>query len=216
LFQLEDGARLQLRDLKLSGAAAPRRPGNAVIRTSAKPMLINYAVDIEDCAFAEMASAPGFDIIATTPATLAETVRIVDTRVADVSGAVLAGHSENGKQGFYNAEHVLFEGLDVARVATIADLFRGGTDESTYGPQFTMTDSSIADSGPVLLSGVQEATITGNRFARSGGVRITHSVGSPHTEIAHNSFAATRAPVIEELHYTGPARALLADNRVSQ
>lgn len=216
LFQLEEGARLQLRDLKLSGAAAPRQPGNAMIRTSAKPMLVNYVLDIEDCAFGEMANAPGFDLIATTPATLAETIRIVDTRIANVSGAVLAGHSEKGKDGFYNAERVLFEGLDVVRAGTVADLFRGGTDESTYGPQFTMTESSIADSGPVLLSGVQETTITGNRFVRSGGVRVAHSVGSPHTEIAHNSFAATPAPAIEELHYTGPARALLADNRVSQ
>jgi poly(beta-D-mannuronate) lyase len=215
-FQLEDGARLQLRDLKLSGAAAPRQPGNAVIRTSAKPMLANYVVDIEDCAFAEMAGAPGFDVIATTPATLAETIRIVDTRFADISGAVLAGHSERGKQGLYNAERVVFQGLETARAATVADLFRGGTDESTYGPQFTMTDSSIADSGAVLLSGVQETVIAGNRFVRSGGVRVTHSVGSPRTEIAHNSFAATPAPVIEELHYTGPARVLLADNRVSQ
>lgn len=216
LFQLEDGARLQLRDLKLSGSAAPRQPGNAVIRTSAKPMLANYVVDIEDCAFAEMAGAPGFDVIATTPATLAETIRIVDTPIADVSGAVLAGHSEKGKQGLYNAEQVTFEGLEMARVAIVADLFRGGTDESTYGPQFTMTGSGIADSGAVLLSGVQETVITDNRFVRSGGVRVTHSVGSPRTEIVHNSFAATPAPVIEELHYTGPARVLLADNRVSQ
>lgn len=216
LFQLEDGASLQLRDLKLSGAAAPRQPGNAVIRTSARPMLVNYAVDIEDCDFRELAGAPGFDIIATSPATLAGSIRIVDTRFANVSGRLLAGHSETGKQGFYNAESVLFDGLDIAHVGTVADLFRGGTDESTYGPQFTMTGSSIADSGPVLLSGVQEATITGNRFVRSGGVRVAHSVGSPRTEVTGNSFTATPPPAIEELMYTGQARALLADNRVSQ
>lgn len=216
LFQLEDGGRLQLRDLRLSGSAAPRQPGNALIRSSAGPMLVNYVVDIEDCAFAEMAGAPGFDVIATSPATLAETIRIVDTRFADISGALLAGHSEKGKEGFYNAERVFFEGLDVTRTGTVVDLFRGGTDESTYGPQFTMTDSSVTDSGLVLLSGVQDAEITGNRFVRSGGVRVTHSVGSPHTGIARNSFAATPAPVVEELTYTGTARARLADNRVSQ
>jgi poly(beta-D-mannuronate) lyase len=216
LFQLEDGARLQLRGLTISGAAAPARAGNAVIRSSARPMLGNYVVDIEDCEFRDMAAPPGFDVIATTPATLAEAVRIANSRFADVSGAVLAGHSELGKEGFYNAERVVFDRVDFARVGTMADLFRGGTDESTYGPQFTMTGSIVRDSGPILLSGVQETAITGNRFSRSGGVRVTHSVGSPYTEIARNRFEATPPPEVRELSWTGPQRALLADNRVSQ
>jgi poly(beta-D-mannuronate) lyase len=216
LFQLEEGARLQLRGLKVSGGGARAQPGNAVIRTSARPMLGNYAVDIEDCTFGELAGAPGFDVITTSAATLAETVRIADSRFADVSGAVLAGHSETGKEGFYNVERVIFDRLDFARVGIIADLFRGGTDESTYGPRFTMTGSTVRDSGPLLLSGVQEARITENRFLRSRGIRVTHSVGSPHTEIARNGFEATPAPAVAELSWTGPARVRLADNRVSQ
>ena len=216
LFQLEDGGRLQLRGLKLSGAATSAQPGNAVIRSSARPMLGNYTVDIEDCLFSELASAPGFDVIATSPATLAETIRIANSRFADVSGAVLAGHSETGTEGYYNAERVVFDRVDFARVGIVADLFRGGTDESTYGPQFKMTGSTVRDSGPLLLSGVQEARITDNRFLQSGGIRVAHSVGSPHTEIARNSFEATPAPEVKELNWTGPQRALLADNRVSQ
>ncbi|MBC9033706.1 poly(beta-D-mannuronate) lyase [Sphingomonas sp. JC676] len=213
LFQIEEGGRLQLEGLTISGAEAPRRAGNAAIRSSARPMLANYTIELIDCAFRDMNSSPRFDVIASTPATLAQAITIRGGAFANISGAVIAGHAETGKEGYYGAERVTIDAAAFAGVGTIVDLFRGGTDESTYGPQFVMTGASIANSGPLLLSGVQETRITGNRFANSRGIEIIHSVGSPSTIVTGNLFAATPLPTIRELYYKGAPRAVVADNR---
>ena len=60
----------------------------------------------------------------------------------------------------------------------------------------------------------QWTTIAGNRFAGSGPIDVTHSVGTPWTVIRDNEFAGTPAPVIRELHYQGPPRASLSGNRM--
>jgi poly(beta-D-mannuronate) lyase len=214
LFVMHDGGRLRLDRLAISGTAS--LSGDAVIR--AAPMLSNYAIEIDDSGFSGMAQASGFDVVATAEASLAERIAIRGSDFADISGAVIAAHAETGTKGLYSAEHVLITNSRFARVGTIADVFRGGTDESTYGPHFRMTGSTITDSGKpagsILLSGVQETDISDNRFARSGGIVAAHGVGSPLTRIADNVFVDTATPVVRELFHKGPPRALIAENTV--
>lgn len=214
LFALENGGRLELRGLSISGAASPQQPGNAVIRTSAQPMTANYAIRLIDCTFADM-GAPGFDVIATTPSTLADLIELRRSRFRDVAGAVLAGRSETGQLGYYNAEHVVIADSRFDRVGTVVDLLRAGTDESTYGPHFAMTGSTVTDSGPVMLWGVQETNIDGNTFISSKGIAVTHSVGTPLTRITGNRFVRTPAPTVTELDYRGPERAVLTPNDIA-
>lgn len=212
LFQIEEGGSLHLRGLTISGAQAPRVTGNAVIRTPNRSMLTNYMLSISDCRIEALNGAPGFDVIATTPGTLAALIRISDSDIADVSGQVLAASSERGPAGVYAAEAVTFTQVRLTRVGGVLDLLRDGTDESTFGPRLSFTGNLVVDSGPLLLNGAQESVITGNRFVRSAGVRVTHSVGDPRTEISGNSFDATEAPVITELYYRGPERAIVREN----
>lgn len=216
LFVVRDGGRLRLDHLAVSGAATPNLSGNAVIR--AAPMLSNYAIEIDDSGFSGMAQTLGFDVVATAEASLADRIAIRGSDFADVSGAVIAAHAEHGAKGLYSAEHVLIDNSRFTRVGTIADVFRGGADESTYGPHFRLTGSTITNSGKpagsILLSGVQETDISDNRFARSGGIVAAHSVGSPLTRIADNVFVDTATPVVRELFHKGPPRALIAENTV--
>ena len=80
-----------------------------------------------------------------------------------------------------------------------------------------MTNSTVEASGgaeaPVLLlSGVQRTEIADNRFRTSGAISVTHSVGSPDTRIVNNVLTDTPAPLVTELYWQGPARAVLAGN----
>lgn len=207
LFRIEEGGRLSLSGLAITGG------GSAVIRTSAQPMIANYAIELSDVAVSNL---PG-DVIATTPATLADDIRIRASRFENVRGAVIAAHSETGSAGLYNAEEIEIVRSDFRRVGRIADVFRGGRDESTFGPRFAMTNSTVEASGgaeaPVLLlSGVQRTEIVDNRFRSSGVISVTHSVGSPDTRIANNVFASTPSPQVTELYWQGPARAVLTGN----
>ncbi|HVI98303.1 MAG TPA: polysaccharide lyase 6 family protein [Sphingomonas sp.] len=212
LFRIEEGGGVWLDHVTISGAQAPARAGNAVIRSSARPMLTDYRILVTASRFVDMAHAPGFDVIAATPGTLAGRIEIRDSSIADVSGTVLALHAERGAKGWYSAEAIRVANTRFDRVGTIADVFRGGTDESTFGPAFTLDRSTISDSGPLILSGVQMATIEHNDFHASAGIRVTHSVGTPHTAIVSNRFDRTPAPEIRELIYKGPARAHVAGN----
>jgi poly(beta-D-mannuronate) lyase len=208
LFQLEDGGSLTLEGVRIDGHAASG-DGVAVIRTSARPTLGNYRLRLAGVSVTGVAG----DVIATTPGTLAGDIIITDGRYADVKGAVLALAAEKGKQGWYPAEQVTIAGTDFDRVGMVVDLLRGGTDESTFGPRFSLTSATIRNSGPVRLSGAQEVAITGNRFVDSAGVTVEHTVGSPHTRIAGNRLRNTPAPQVRETSYTGPPRAILSDNR---
>lgn len=218
LFRIEDGGRLRLAGLSISGAAAPRQPGNAVIRTSARPMIANYAIALERVAVAALDGAPEFDVIRTSPGTLADSIRIADSRFANVSGAVIAARTETGEQGYYNAERIEITNCDFDSVARVAGVLRGGRDESTFGPRFLLAGSRITRSGgadaPVIaLSGVQQALIRGNRFSDSGAIEVVHSVGTPETRIEDNVLVRTPAPRVTELYWRGPQRAVIAGNR---
>lgn len=213
LFVIEEGGSLALRGLDISGKLAPRAAGNAVIRSAPRSMLTNYTIDIADSRFADLARSGGFDLVATTPGTLAAMIRITGSEVSDLSGAVVAAAAERGSTGLYPAEVIELAQLQLNRVGMIADVLRQGTDESTFGPRLTLTNSQISDSGLLRLSGVQVTQISGNSFMRSGGIAVTHSVGEPLTRIANNTFIATPPPSVAELYFSGPARAEIRDNR---
>nr|WP_255587132.1 polysaccharide lyase 6 family protein [Hephaestia mangrovi] len=224
LFRIENGGKLTLKGLAITGAEAPRQPGNAVIRSSSAPMTGAYALTIDDCSFADMTGAPGFDVVRTTANTFAGTIAIKDSHFDGVSGTVLAGNEkpdENEKpddDGFYMVGDATITGSSFRDVGRIAVLSRGGKDESSLGPRFAMTGSTVADSGraggSIVLWGVQATHIADNSFRASGGIRETHTVGTPHTVITRNIFDDTPAPVIDELYYKGPPRTVVTDNLV--
>lgn len=203
-FALSGGGGLRLAKLSIEG-------GRSVIATQ-PTATANYAVKLDDV---RVRSISG-DVLATHAGTVAERVDIANSAFADVAGAVVAGAAETEAKGLYSADRVRIIDSQFSNVGMVADLLRKGTDESTVGPEFVMTGSSVTDSGKggasLRLSGVQLASISGNSFASSGPVVVTHSVGTPATTITGNRLAATPAPRVEELHYRGPLRARTADN----
>lgn len=215
LFRIENGGALRLARLAINGTAAPVTMGSALIRTGDTAQTANYAVELEDCAISGL-TAPAYDVIAPKAGSLAETITIRRSAFDGVTGAIVAGREEMGSDGWYTAEQVTFDHVAANHVGTIVDLLRRGNDESTLGPRFTMTHSTVTDSGPVLLDGAQSVTIASNALTRSAGVRVTHTVGYPHTAITGNAFTATPAPAIREAYWQGPARALVADNQVTR
>jgi poly(beta-D-mannuronate) lyase len=72
------------------------------------------------------------------------------------------------------------------------------------------------DGASLRLSGAQHAVIAGNSFVRSAPVQVIHSVSFPDTRIAGNTFRATPAPEVIELHYRGPQRAAIEGNTVGE
>jgi len=222
LFQIENGGSLQLVNLNISGAASPDNAGNSVIRTSPYSMLENYRLEIVDSNFTDMDVNHSFTVISGAKGTFADRIIIERSSFDDVTGAVLRLNREDDDYGIYNAEYLTITDSSFKNIGgALVSFYRGGTDESTFGPHFTLTNSSLSNVGfdrrnkskaSIHLHGVQVTNMTGNTFEDSRPFLIEHTVGEPKTEIMQNRFANTPAPVVVELNSGLAPTAILSDN----
>ena len=220
LFEIKDGGSLKLQGLRFSGKSAPDNAGNAMIRTSRYSMLNAYDLLVEDCDVVDLDVNHSFNFLGASKGTLANRIEIRNSRFANISGAVLELDKETDDLGLYNAEYVTIEDSGFENIGkALAVLYRGGTDESTFGPHFELSSSTLTNVGnnkrnksraSVSLLGVQLADIHEVEFIESAPVRVTLTVGGPITRIGSNTFKATPAPEI----LNGEAE--LTNNTVSQ
>jgi poly(beta-D-mannuronate) lyase len=223
LIELKDGGNLQLKDLTIDGALAPDAVGNSVIRTSSYPLQANLQVELAGVTVRSLSVNRAFNVLTLDKGSLADRVSIRDSAFADISGTIVSADAETDDFGRYNVEYLDITGSSFADVAgPLATVYRGGTDESTFGPAVTIAGNAISNVGTsagrggsasILLHGVQTTQIERNAFSASAPVRVVHTVGTPQTALVGNTFAGTPAPVIEELHYTGDSRVEIRDNR---
>lgn len=223
LFEIADGGSLQLRGLTITGKNAPDYNGNSVIRTSRYSMLQNYELSIEDCELIDLDVNRFFNVFSVSKSTMADRISIARSRFSDVSGAILKLDLETDDYGIYNAEYVSISDSSFRNVqGALVDLYRGGTDESTFGPHFSLRNSELENVGTggrnkskasVHLHGVQVATIAGNRFFASAPIAVMHTVAEPITAIEGNIFAQTAGPTVLELHSDKTSTASIRNNQ---
>nr|WP_283254817.1 chondroitinase-B domain-containing protein [Luteimonas galliterrae] len=197
LFEIARGGSLKLDRLTVTGEDAPDQAGNAVIRTRPGSGAANYALLLEDVKIDGLTVNRAFDVIALGKDTLADAVTLRGVEVDGITGSVLAAASETDDRGTYNAERVTIEDSRFSRIGGPAvDLYRGGTDESTFGPELRIARSQFdrvggADAPSLRLHGVQRAELVGNEFKRSGAVRFVRTVGEPMLLAGGNRFTDT-------------------------
>jgi len=215
--RLEAGGGLRLSGLTLD---ATRATADAALIAVGPGIAPNYELYLEGLAAAGPGAAVRIDGIAMAPGTFAQKIAIRGSSFADISGTLVLGTGEQESKGWYPVERVTIEGSSFQRVGMVADLLRKGTDESTFGPRVRIVGNSVFHSGregaSLRLSGAQHVGIAGNSFVSSGPVEVIHSVGFPDTRIAGNTFRATPAPRVTELHYRGPQRAAIEGNIVGE
>jgi len=222
LFEIADGGSLKLQGVNISGAKAPDNVGNSVIRTSRYSMLVNYRLVIENSEISSLDVNRHFDVLNVSKSTMADSIVISGSRFEDISGAILKLDKEFDDYGIYNAEYVSISDSEFVNVqGAIADLYRGGTDESTFGPHFALKSSVISGVGrgaknkyqsSIFLHGVQVTDIENNSFVDAAPIRINHTVGEPVTQISNNRFSGTQPPQVQELNSVKTNTARLVDN----
>jgi poly(beta-D-mannuronate) lyase len=222
LFQIENGGSLRLEGLKITGEDAPDMVGNALIRTSPYAMTMNYRLEIVDSVVEALDVNRFFDVVRGAKGTMADYIRVEGSAFRDISGSVFKLDAERDDFGRYNAEYVTvrnssFEGVQ----GPLAALYRGGRDESTFGPHFSLSNSELTDVGnggrnalgtSLWLHGVQDTDISGNTFANSPAFKIDHTVGEPQTDITNNRFEAVPAPEVVEITSGLPPQARIGEN----
>ncbi|MEZ0471469.1 polysaccharide lyase 6 family protein [Luteimonas salinilitoris] len=197
LFEIQRGGSLKLGRLAIVGETAPDQAGNAVIRVPPGSGAANYVLVLEDLRIAGLTVNRGFDVIATGKDTMADSIVLRRVEVDDISGNVLSAAAETDDRGTYNVELVEIEASRFHRVGgAVVDLYRGGTDESTFGPKIRVHDSTFdrigTRSGASLrLHGVQRAVLVGNDFKDSAAVLFERTVGTPLLVAERNGFDGT-------------------------
>ena len=209
LFEVGTGGGLKLSGVTISGRAAPDVPGNSAIRTSRYSMLANYALIVENSTVQDLNTNHSFNFLSLAKHTFADRLEIVDSTFRNITGDVFALNLETDDLGVYNGEYISITGTTFQNIAgTVANIYRGGTDESTFGPHFELRASSLASVGhgprnssgaSIRLWGVQATDIFDNVFADSQPVRVVHTVGDPVTRLVGNRFEETPEPIIQAL-----------------
>ena len=222
LFEILDGGSLQLIDLDISGKDAPDYKGNAVIRTQPYAMLQNYRLEILETDFSDLDVNQSFNVFTGAKGTFADNILVKNSNFETVSGGIFKLDTENDDYGIYNAEYLTIENSNFKDVeGALVDYYRGGRDESTFGPHFNMTGSSLKNVGDgsrnkskasIHLHGVQVTNISGNTFDSNSPFLITHTVSEPKTKIFDNKFVDTSAPRVIELNSGLPPTAVITDN----
>lgn len=207
LFEISRGGSLRLSHLAVSGANAPDSTGNAVIRTRDGSGAANYALIIEDSRFADMNVNRSFDLFSAARSTMADKVVLNRVEVDTLSGEVISADAETDDLGTYNIERLEIVGSTFRNVEGAAvSLYRGGSDESTFGPRMMMTGTTLERVGrgkanttnaSLRLHGLQLAEIRKNRFVDSAGLRFVRTVGEPILVLDDLSLIGTPAPLTD-------------------
>ncbi|MGI9323005.1 MAG: hypothetical protein ACR2PJ_05425, partial [Pseudomonadales bacterium] len=209
LFEIASGGSLKLSGLHISGKSAPDVAGNAVIRTSRYSMLDNYTLLVESSTISDLDVNHSFNFLSLSKHTFAYQVSITDSAFRNITGHVLELNKEPEDLGIYNGEYIYISQSSFDNIqGSLATIYRGGTDESTFGPHFELVASTIANVGggkrnrskaSVSLLGVQASRIYNNTFSKSKPIRVVHTVGDPVTTIDGNEFVMTEAPIVMDI-----------------
>lgn len=192
-FRIENGGSLELENIIIDGVESPDKPGNSVVSTSRYSMTKNYNLFIKECEIRNLDINYLFDVVKIYKNTFADTVLIENTLITNVTGSVLSFDKEVEDLGIYNVEFVLVNNSSFEDIqGAIANIYRGGTDESTFGPFVRFSNNEIVNSGKgkrnkvassVYFHGVQNALVEKCTWKDSAPIQLHLTNGEPITII---------------------------------
>ncbi|MBU2996475.1 DUF4957 domain-containing protein [Cellulophaga baltica] len=197
-FEIQNGGSLSLVNMSFDGTKSPDYAGNSVISTSKNSMIENYKLFINNCEFKDMVVNHSFDVLRVSKGTFADTISIQNSTFKNISGHITALDKETDDIGAYNVEYFIMKNNTVSNLQGAAlRLYRGGKDESTFGP-FLEIDHNLFDNvghgkknkykTAISLYGVQVNDIENNIFNNSKGLNMHLVVGEPIVNIYNNNF----------------------------
>lgn len=226
MFEIHDGGSLQLDGLVISGENGPDYSGNSVVRTQKWGMVENYRFVMMNSEVIDLDVNHSYHFFVTGKVAFADEITLVNNVFAKVTGDIVRLDTELEDLGIYNAEYVTIKGNEFNDVqGAVVKLYRGGSDESTFGPHLLMSDNKLVNVGlgkrnksksSLYLHGVQVTQVISNQIQNSAPIVVEHTVGEPKTVISSNVFNGTKAPNVKELRVSGPHTAVLENNRVTR
>jgi len=204
MFTIQNGGSLQLKGVEINGEMSPDLTGNCIVSTSHYSMNCNYKLLLEDCDVMDLDVNKFFDFLRSYKSTHADTVLIKNCDFDNLTGHVLRLDNETDDRGIFNAEYVILENSTFRNIeGTVLDLYRGGTDESTFGPTLKVNDCVLnnigngkrnKENGSMMIHGVQVCYINNTEFIDTKPLNLYLTNGEPITKIKDCDF--TKSSII--------------------
>ncbi len=193
MFSIENESALKLSGLEISGKTSPDMAGNSIISTSKYSMNRNYKLIVENCTVKDLDVNYAFDFLKIYKNTMADSIVIRNCEFKNINGNVLELNKEYEDLGIYNAEYIVLENSNFTDVQnSVLTVYRGGTDESTFGPNVRVLNCSMTNCGKgnrnsgqnvIYLHGVQVAKVNNLKLNNCADFRLFLSNGEPVTLI---------------------------------
>ncbi|WP_440876917.1 chondroitinase-B domain-containing protein [Thalassotalea sp. PLHSN55] len=223
LFEIQNGGSLALNGLTLSGINSPDSSGNTLARTAKWGMYKNYRFEVTNSIIEKLDINHSFHFFDSGSRAFADSIVIKNNQFNNITGDLFRLNKEQDDLGIYNAEYLIIENNRFNKVdGALVNLYRGGKDESTFGPHLYFKNNTVENSAKgkrnkqqalIHLHGVQVANISNNRIKTSALIKTEHTVGEPVTRITDNQFISTQLPSVVELHAPMPHTAVLKNNQ---
>ena len=186
VFIIGGGGRLELRNIHINGEGLQ---ATYFICNDSSGSSLHYSLVLSNCKIENMESPK--DIFYAHKSMVADSIVISNNRFVNNACDILLLNSERDDRGYYGAEKIVFDKNILERIrGTILDVYRGGADESTLGPDIKFTNNVVShvDNRPDLpliqLYGVQRTEINNNQFKNSGSagtlIKYTDVVRARH------------------------------------
>jgi poly(beta-D-mannuronate) lyase len=192
LFKLTGNGGLRLDGVTVTGRSAPDGSGNSLVGTSSSDGSNNHLLDLKNSRFEDFDVNRGFSVVAASKGSFFDRIDVENSEFENISGPVFKLDAETDDYGIYNAEYIEISDSSFARIGkTVASVYRGGTDESTFGPHVIVTGSSFETIGsgdvPIMdLHGIQYVKFSGNNVTAANPVALTLTTGKPELDFSAN------------------------------
>ncbi len=166
LFTIEQNAQLNLQNVNMNASAVNAQNFIAV---NSDGTGIHNRIHIST---SNIENFTGTTIIKAPKSAYLDNITIENNTFKNNKGTLLSLKDEDDNKGYYNAERIIVLGNNfINHVGPLADIYRGGNDESTMGPIFSFTANKIvncsANEPLIRLFGVQQSNINNNMFTAS-------------------------------------------------
>lgn len=200
LFNVLNEGSLSLENLKFSGEDCDDYAGNAVIRTSRYSMINNYKLKIKGCDFENLDVNHSFNVLKVYKNSFADSILVKDCNFKNITGHVFNLDKEFDDIGIYNVENFEMDNCTFENIGGVAiNLYRGGRDESTFGPILKLRNTEFFNVGhdkrnkynaALSIHGVQFAEMENLNFKDSKKVKMHLVVGEPVIKLNNIDFDA--------------------------
>jgi poly(beta-D-mannuronate) lyase len=192
-INIENGGALEVENLWFDGAQSPDYKGNNVISTSSRSMNVNYTLSVRNVKVTDLNVNGYFYFFKANAGTFADSIEIMDSEFSNITGAILQLNREVDDLGVYSVENLVISGNTFTDIKEeVVTVYRGGTDESTFGPIVKVSENSLTNVGKgsthrsgasMYFHGVQKLDISDTQWNDSAPLELFLTNGGPITSI---------------------------------